>query len=122
MIPFTCPCCLVGCPPHLEGCTFHHDCPNEAEDFDEVSALRAEIAHLREERRWISVEERLPECEVEVLVAMRGCEFPAIGWREHRAYYIVPETVWTLGDELDRGYPPDNVTHWQPLPGPPEGE
>ena len=34
-------------------------------DLDEVLRLRAEIARLREERRWIPVGERLPEhCDI----------------------------------------------------------
>ena len=41
MIPFTCPCCEVSAPPHRDGCTFHADCPTDAEMFDEVATLRA---------------------------------------------------------------------------------
>jgi hypothetical protein len=89
-----------------------------------VSALLAravsEIERLREERRWISVEERLPKDDVEVLICGTGWGSPAIGWREHQPHYIVPETIWTLGDDVDRGYPPQDITHWMPLPAPPE--
>jgi hypothetical protein len=53
VIPATCPCCEVLHPPHRDGCTFEHDCPNEAAIFDEMSSLRAEIARLREERRCV---------------------------------------------------------------------
>ncbi len=87
---------------------------------DEIDSLRAEIARLREERRWISVEERLPKDDVEVLICGTGWGSPAIGWREHQPHYIVPETIWTLGDDVDRGYPPQDITHWMPLPAPPE--
>ena len=55
MIPFTCPCCEVLQPPHRDGCTYHADCPISADDFDEMSVLRAEIARLREERRAVQV-------------------------------------------------------------------
>ena len=82
----------------------------------------AEIARLREERRWVPVGERLPEIDVPVLVRQQGCQYHAIGWREHRPHYIVPETIWTLGDELDKGYPPEKITHWMPLPPGPEGD
>ncbi len=88
-------------------------------DLDEVLRLRAEIARLREERRWIPVGERLPDLDVEVLVWQQG--YTAIGWREHRPWYTVPKTIWTLGDELDKGYPPEKITHWMPLPAPPKG-
>jgi hypothetical protein len=119
MIPFTCPCCGVACPPHRDGCSLHHDCPTDAEVFDEVSSLRSEVTRLREERRWIPVGERLPDLDVEVLVWQQG--YTAIGWREHRPWYTVPKTIWTLGDELDKGYPPEKITHWMPLPAPPKG-
>lgn len=87
---------------------------------DAVEQMAAEIARLREERRWVPVGERLPEIDVPVFVWQQGCDFTAIGWREHRPYYIVPETIWTLGDELDKGYPPEKITHWIPLPPGPE--
>ncbi len=89
---------------------------------DMVELACDEIARLREERRWVSVGERLPEIDVPVLVRQQGCEYHAIGWREHRPHYIVPETIWTLGDELDKGYPPEKITHWMPLPPGPEGD
>ena len=53
MIPSTCPCCEVLQPPHKGDCTFHADAPGDAATFDEVSALRAEIARLRE---WCTVD------------------------------------------------------------------
>ena len=47
MIHGTCPCCEIGRLPHLDGCTFHADAPEAADDFDELLGLRAEIASLR---------------------------------------------------------------------------
>ena len=82
--------------------------------------VAARLAELIEERRWVPVGERLPEIDVQVLVWQQGCISPEIGWREHRPYYTVPETIWTLGDELDKGYPPEKITHWMPLPIAPE--
>jgi hypothetical protein len=38
----------VSAPPHSQGCTFHDDCPDDAETFDDVASLRAEIERLRE--------------------------------------------------------------------------
>jgi Protein of unknown function (DUF551) len=81
-----------------------------------------EIARLREERRWVPVGERLPADDVHVLVWGNGWRTPAIGWREHQPHYIVPETIWTLGDDVDRGDPPRDITHWRPLPPGPEGD
>ena len=46
MIPTTCPCCEVPYPPHRDGCTFHVDCPDEAQDFDEGTASAAKAIEL----------------------------------------------------------------------------
>lgn len=51
MIPCTCPCCEVSCPPHRDGCTAHVDCPDSASDFDDVSLMRAEILTLRAQNK-----------------------------------------------------------------------
>lgn len=58
---------------------------------------------------WIRVEDRLPEERVSVLVcANRGHDKNIyISW------YYWGESVW---------FPADIVTHWQPLPEPPEVE
>ncbi len=79
------------------------------------------LEELVEDRRWVPVGERVPEEDLQVLVWGKGWSSPAIGWREHQPHYIIPETIWTLGDEIDRGDPPQDITHWQPLPPGPEG-
>jgi hypothetical protein len=93
---------------------------SESRNWEEVYRTQtAEIERLREERRWIPVTERLPEEGVYVLVWHKGGSSADIGWREHQPYYTVPETIWTLGDERDKGFPPKSITHWMPLPKPP---
>ena len=61
---------------------------------------------------WISVEERLPEVGVagskRVLVYDHVCG-QLVGW-------LRPEDWWADGFS---GSPLVDVTHWQPLPGPP---
>jgi hypothetical protein len=113
MIAFTCPCCEVSSPPHSDGCTFHDDCPAEAETFDEVSALRSEIARLREERRWVPVGERLPEKYQIVVVALTP---------DSKGKVEVCEAVhWKGSDfETDRGN--YECSHWMPMPLPPGPE
>jgi hypothetical protein len=118
VIPATCPCCEVLHPPHRDGCTFHDDCPNEAAIFDEMSALRAEIARLREERRWVSVGERLPHVgpDEKVLVAWRYEDEPkeslvvSEAWHLRRGLFV---------DKEELEFP--DVKFWQPLPPGPEG-
>ena len=80
---------------------------------DMVELAAAEIARLREERRWISVGERWPEDNVGVL-AWGPCNGGAeMVWREHGTWHL--SFVGT--------YIPDSTyTHWQPLPPGPEGD
>ena len=119
MIPFTCPCCEVLQPPHEGDCTFHADAPGDAATFDEVSALRAEIARLREERRWVPVGERLPKDNDLVLTVGKG------GW------IVIGDMTKSCGWQSihcdnETGEPwisdPGDVTHWMPLPPGPEGD
>ena len=58
--------------------------------------------------KWISVKDRLPDCADTVLAVDRD------GIRA-TAYYV---GYWHSGGELDEY----SVTHWMPLPEPPEGE
>ena len=74
---------------------------------------RAEIARLREERRWIAVTERLPPDNVAVLVNhdSGGVE---MAFREGGRWNISHAGV---------SVPDCSYTHWMPLPAPPsEGE
>lgn len=75
----------------------------------ELAALRAEVERLREERRWIPVEERLPPANADVLCAVAGWGSFS-GSFQHGSWFR--EGVW-----LEK--PP---THWQPLPAPPVEE
>ena len=57
---------------------------------------------------WISVEDRLPETETSVLVCTeRGYIF--LSWASNE------DVFWFYNEDED-----DRVTHWQPLPEPPE--
>ncbi|MBE0574193.1 DUF551 domain-containing protein [Candidatus Dojkabacteria bacterium] len=69
------------------------------------------IAELEQERRWIPVSERLPDCSDRVLVRMSNY-YTVIA-----SYFINPE-YW----KNDAGSKVLNVTHWQPLPQPPQEE
>jgi hypothetical protein len=69
----------------------------------------------RDQRRWVSVEERLPEEDKPVLVraivwthGSKSGPFTALGsWSKARGEWDIEECV------------PERVTHWMPLPEPP---
>lgn len=126
MIPWTCPCCEVPHPPHREGCTLHADGEELAQDFDEVSSLRAEIDRLREERRWRPATERLPEISEKeprsrVLAAVEGGNVFELEYEMN--VYAKTEKGRQPRWKWHGMICPWKVTHWQPLPPPPgEGE
>lgn len=76
------------------------------EDF--LDAMYSALDALREQPRWISVEERLPEDDVEVLT--------------RRATGMSVETHCGFGWDYDEYNGNWRVTHWMPLPEGPEVE
>ncbi len=117
MIPFTCPCCEVSAPPHSDGCTFHADCPADAETFDEVSALRSEIARLRlqaahrelDQARmtqvtWFPCAKHPPGIDGRLLIAVHGS---------------VREAMYNDGQYVDK-YGPQKPQFWASLPMAPQ--
>ena len=73
-------------------------------ELAEIAA--AEIARLREERRWVPVGERLPEGEEWVDVA--GLWGDSVGWHEPSGWRNVDDDPF-----------PSGVTHWRKRgPGP----
>ena len=81
-----------------------------------IQDLRRENAELRARvQEWISVDDRLPEPYVSVLVNMPG-EKP---FRTVREGFISNDGIWQSA-MIRRE--PGEVTHWQPIPQPPKGE
>ena len=73
---------------------------------DMIEIAAAEIARLREERRWVPVGERLPPDEVWVDVAGRWGD--CLGWHDGEEWRNVEEDQF-----------PSEVTHWRKRgPGP----
>ena len=75
-----------------------------------AEALNMAISALREQPRWISVEDRLPEADTDVLTLR------TIGTMDVEVYHE-DEVAWTW-DGYSKGF----VTHWMPLPEPPKEE
>ena len=70
---------------------------------------------------WISVDERLPESEDWVVVWYQdkdGDYFPTVG--AYRSYGSLPRQWVTDVDNSELAYPPEKITHWMPLPPPPQ--
>ncbi len=88
-----------NCDEHTENCTaYHTHCL--------IEGLVAEIARLREERRWVPVGERLPGDEEWVDVAGRWGD--CLGWHDGEEWRNVEEDPF-----------PSEVTHWRKRgPGP----
>lgn len=93
------------------------------EDLSEIENIT--ITPIGHKIKWISVKEGMPDNTDEVLVFERWCEVPFIGW------YDKIRKLWCLNydflDIVGNAYGEDNitqkeVTHWMPLPEPPEGE
>lgn len=120
--------------------------------MDEVNEACRMGMEALERMRWIPVSERLPEPETEVLVVCRWGDVsfvcPAMhedgtiitsesiwNWNEIEGYglyseeaddWFVPEGWWEYrqfnGDDVYNNLIDCTVTHWMPLPEPPEEE
>ena len=115
-------CCVEG---ECKGCAMHEDKQRCQENLLEKAAeaierLTAENAALREKvPQWISVEDRLPEPGVPVLVNYIGTDgLPyadgVVAWTDWGALW------WegSLADSESEVTVP--ITHWMPLPEAPE--
>lgn len=99
------------------------DALSRAVFMDDIDVLEMAISALREQcvrdatktSGWISVEERLPKEFVSVLVYMpEERPLPTV----HEGF-LAREGVW-YANHFDRE--PMEITHWMPLPEPPEVE
>lgn len=64
---------------------------------------------------WISVKDRLPESDVQVLVA---CEMRGQHFRKRYVWYEIIKNLDDFNSIVIDGF----ITHWMPLPEPPKGE
>lgn len=67
---------------------------------------------------WISVNDRLPENISTVIVAVKEMEYPTTAWYSDldNAWYLTEKDFFRLKNNEF------TVTHWMPLPEPPEEE
>lgn len=76
------------------------------EDLLNAVRIKQALAIGREQSKWISVEDRLPEEEQMVLI-----------FRDTNDG-IIEATMWDKQEE--KYYKMNSITHWQPLPSPPK--
>jgi hypothetical protein len=72
----------------------------------------------RKQSGWVSVDERLPEADVRCLVWAKN-----VLWRIKFAWYYEPTKKWYVniaGDIKDEVKDGVMITHWMPIPEPPE--
>ena len=97
------------------------DCTPGKDAYDYIQQLENQIGELTEkvaqleaaQPKWISVDERLPEQFVSVLVYMPD-EYPCPTVHEG---YLRPDGKW---DAAHYTRTPDEVTHWANMPEPPK--
>jgi len=79
------------------------------------------IDRLNAGRRWIPVSEKLPEMYHPVLTMAKKAKYPRVLSREKGA-----DDIWVWALRQLGGYVAyigeKNITHWMPLPEPPESE
>lgn len=105
----------VGC----DGCPYEDKCYSQdrCEQFSEP--MMRDVLALLKEQGWISVKDRLPNCN--------GCY---LVWRPHfytekgmqSICYFDGQNTWhdSYGVDFTRMLAPDDVSHWMPLPEQPK--
>ena len=100
------------------------DCPNgswfTADEWNTrpiEDALTARIAELEAERRWIPVGERLPEEFTPVLTFSKDNDKPVTAILAAGFWWSNVDDAGFWSSNVDWAL---NVTHWMPLPQPPE--
>lgn len=79
-----------------------------------VRSMVHSMPTLIPQNEWVSVEERLPEDNTQVLMWSAKWKIAEAGSYYNQHFWVYSE----IGD----GYIADNITHWMPLPLPPEKE
>lgn len=81
------------------------------EDLNELQKLANNPDAVRTTAHWISVKDRLPKVKEDVLI------YDSHHRNIYKAWYIGDIDVWFSNEYLPQFI---NITHWMPLPKPPE--
>ena len=88
-----------------------------AELEGKIDQLTAHDATERQDDKWIPVSERLPEDRVTILAAFNNREILTAKYYKYYEGFGSVENYWRI-----EGWHSGNVTHWMPLPTPPEAD
>lgn len=110
-------CCQYQCKDDDFGPVFTNTGNNvvQCHNCGEVYVPGSELAALREANRWIPVGERLPKKlgNVEIWRKMKdGTLVPGVA-------FVIAGSGWWVDTSGGR-WAPGEVTHWRPMPAPPE--
>lgn len=96
-----------------KGCYGEHmDGSDTAYTFKEIDRFVDEMPTLTPPNEWVSVEDKLPENNTQVLMWSARWKIAEAGSYYNQHFWVYSE----IGD----GYIADNITHWMPLPRSPE--
>ena len=85
-----------------------------SQDRDWLMRCIEEAPTITPPNEWVSVEEKLPEDNTQVLMWSARWKIAEAGSYYNQHFWVYRE----IGD----GYIADNITHWMPLPSPPDKE
>lgn len=80
-------------------------------EIDKRDKTIVELQAQLEAEAWVSVEDRLPDCQQGMYLTLY------LFWDKHVCHKV---TAWLGNKFVDLGLHPVPVTHWRPLPSPPE--
>lgn len=85
-----------------------------------IRQLENQVADLgKKVSKWIDVDERLPNLNDEVLIAVDGYVYGAQYWKYSNGMAFGTETA---DDIFSAGHEKDHVSHWMYMPEPPKEE
>ena len=90
------------------------NCGEVAKAWQGAMQLLYDMPTLTPPNEWVSVEEKLPEDNTQVVMWSARWKIAEAGIYYNQHFWVYSE----IGD----GYIADNITHWMPLPSPPDKE
>ena len=90
------------------------------DEQDELERLREENAELKKQGEWVSVDDELPEMLQKVITSITNDSVEGL---VSEAVHQMEGEFICVGEIASRRMRPSvGVTHWMPIPTPPEGE